>query len=328
MKMSGQKSRFYFFFSLFLGFSLLWVNCNQEKTQGTSPEFNLKDPQKRNDTILKVEDSSYLNSDFEEYIRTIVGEGQEDLSILSLSRLFDRFIEEKLLLQAAKDQGTSLTWEEKKDYLTKLGSEFLDEEKGTLLETLDTQLLFDKLLIAKYTYQRVEGIEVTEEEIKEYYDLNKREFLSPERIKVSQILVRTEDKAIEVLNMVKDSSEEEFRQTAQLYSVSTDAPKGGDMGWFEMGQLPYEMERVIFALKEGELSQVMESSYGYHIFRVDKRHGPELISLENASEAIKLKLLDRRIKQATQQHLEMLKTNLDWVSYPQKLPFPYSRKES
>lgn len=328
MKMSGQKSRVYFFFSLFLGFSLLWVHCNQEKAPETSPEFNLKDPQKRNNTILKVEGSSYLNSDFVGYIRTIVGEDQEDLSIPSLSRLFDRFIEEKLLLQAAKNQEISLTWEEKKDYLTKLGSEFLDEEKGTLLETLDTQLLFDKLLIAKYTYQLVEGIEVTEEEIKEYYDLNKREFLMPERIKVSQILVRTEDKAIEVLNMVKDSSEEEFRKTAQLYSVSTDASKGGDMGWFEMGQLPYEMERIILALRDGELSQVMESSYGYHIFRVDERQGPELISLEKASEAIKLKLLDQRIKQATQQNLETLKTNLDWVSYPQKLPFPYSRKES
>jgi parvulin-like peptidyl-prolyl isomerase len=328
MKMSRQKSRVYFFLSLFLGFSLLWIHCNQEKAPETSPEFNLKDPQKRNDTILKVEGSSYLNSDFEAYIRTIVGEDQEDLSIPLLSRLFDRFIEEKILLQAAKNQEISLTWEEKKDYLTKLGSEFLDEEKGTLLETLDTQLLFDKLLIAKYTYLLVEGIEVTEEEIKEYYDLNKREFLSPERIKVSQILVRTEAKAIEVLNMVKDSSEEEFRQTAQLYSVSTDASKGGDMGWFEMGQLPYEMERIIFALKDGELSQVMESSYGYHIFRVDKRQGPELISSENASEAIKLKLLDQRIKLATQQHLETLKANLDWVSYPQKLPFPYSRKES
>ncbi len=328
MKMSGQKSRAYFFLGLFLGFSLLWVGCTKEKAPGTSPEFSLKDPQKRNDTILKVEDSSYLNSDFEEYIRTIVGEDQEELSIPSLSRIFDRFIEEKILLQAAKNQGFSLTWEEKKDYLTKLGSEFLDEEKGTLLETLDTQLLFDKLLIAKYTYQLVEGIEVTEEEIREYYDLNKREFLSPERIKVSQILVKTEDKAIDVLNMVKDSSEEEFRQTAQLYSISTDASKGGDMGWFEMGELPYEMERIIFALKDGELSQVMESSYGYHIFRVDKRQGPELLSLENASEAIKLKLLDQKIKQATMQHLETLKRNLDWVSYPQKLTFPYSRKDS
>jgi parvulin-like peptidyl-prolyl isomerase len=326
--MSEQRFMTYFFFSLFLGFFLLGVHCDQAKVSDTSPDFNLKDPQKKNDIILKVENSSYLNSDFEEHIRSIVGEDQSDLSVPSLSSLYDRFIEEKLLLQAAKNQEISLTWEEKKDYLTKLGSEFLNDEKDTFLETLDTQLLFDKLLIAKYTYQLVEGIEMTEEEIKEYYNLNKREFLQPERIKVSQILVRAEDKAIEVLNRVKDTSEEEFRRVAQLYSVSTDASKGGDMGWFEMGQLPYDMERVVFSLKEGELSRVMESSYGYQIFRVDKRLGPELISLENASEAIRLKLLDQRIKLSTQQHLEVLKKNLDWISYPQNLPFPYSRKES
>jgi parvulin-like peptidyl-prolyl isomerase len=326
--MSGQKSRVHFFFSLFLGFSLLWVHCNQEKIPETSPDFSLKNHQKKNDIILKVEDSTYMNSDFEEHIRSIVGEDQDDLSIPSLSRLFDRFIEEKLLLQAAKSQEVSLTGEEKKEYLTKLGNEFMNEEKGTLLETLDTQLLFDKLLIAKYTYQLVEGIEVTEEEIKEYYNLNKREFLRPERIKVSQIVVETEDKAIEILNMLKDSSEEEFRRIAQLYSVSTDASKGGDMGWFEQGQLPYDMEKVIFTLMEGKLSQVMESSYGYQIFRVDKKQDPVLISLENAKEIIKLRLLDQRIKQATQQHLEVLKKNLNWTSYPQNLPFPYLRKES
>jgi len=325
--MSGHRFKVCFFFSLFLGFSLLWVHCNQEKAPEASPDFSLKDPQKKNDIILKVGDLSYSNSDFEQHIRGIVGEDQDDLTIPSLSRLYDRFVEEKLLLQAAKNQEISLTGEEKKAYLAKLGNDFLTEEEDAFLGTLNARLLFDKLLIAKYTYLLVESIEVTEEEIEEYYNLNKREFLQPEQVKVSQILVRTEDKAIEILNMVKDSPEEEFKRIAQAHSISTEASKGGDMGWYEMGQLPYDMERVIFSLKEGELSQVMESSYGYHIFRVDKRQGPELVSLENAKEVIKVKLLDHKIKQATLEHIEGLKKDLVWVSYPQNLPFPYKRKE-
>jgi parvulin-like peptidyl-prolyl isomerase len=325
--MSGHRFRVYFFFSLFLGLSLILVHCSQEKAPEASPDFILKDPQKKNDIILKVEDSSYSNSDFEEHVSSIVGEDQSELTISSLSRLYDRFVEEKLLLQAAKSQGISLTLEEKKAYLARLGNDSRAEVKDAFLETVDSQLLFDKLLIAKYTYLLVENIEVIEEEIEEYYNLNKKEFLQPEQVKASQILVKTEDKAIEILNMVKDSSEEEFKRVAQAYSISREASKGGDMGWYEMGQLPYDMERVIFSLKEGEISQVMESSYGYHIFRVDKRRGPELVSLEDAEEAIKVKLLDLKIKKATLDHIEGLKKDLTWVSYPQNLPFPYKRKE-
>jgi len=328
MKMNRSRSRVYFFFSFFLGLSLLGIHCNQKKSAETSPSFDLKDTQKKNEIILKVEGSSYSNSDFEEYVRSIIGEDQNELTSPSLSRLYDKFAEEKLLLQAAKNEEISLTWEEKKDYFAKLGLEFSNDERDVSLETLDNQLLIDKLLIAKYTYKLVESIEVTDEEVEEYYNLNKREFLQPERVRVSQILVGTEDKAIEVLNIVKDFPEEEFRKMAQLHSTSTDAFKGGDMGWFEMGQLPFEMERVIFSLKEGELSQVMESSYGYHIFRVDKKQGPLLLSLEDASEVIKLKLLDQKAKQLISQHLEGLKKGLDWISYPENLLFPYLRKES
>ena len=139
-------------------------------------------------------------------------------------------------------------------------------------------------------------------------------------------MVETEDKAIEFLDRVKKGSEEEFKEIAQTHSIGTEASRGGDMGWYEMGELPYEMERVIFSLKKGELSQIVESSYGYHIFRVDERIGPELLPLEKASIEIKLEILKQKIHEAMSQHLEELKEKMDWHSYPQNLPFPYERQ--
>jgi len=82
---------------------------------------------------------------------------------------------------------------------------------------------------------------------------------------------------------------------------------------------------VIFSLKEGELSPVVESSYGYHIFRMDKRYELELISEEKASPAIKVKILDLKIKLRTSSHLEYLKNNMEWSFYPLNLSFPYQR---
>ena len=64
---------------------------------------------KKNSIILKVSDSFYFNSDFEKYLQSIAGQEYTNLSVDSLSRLFDDFVDEKILLQAARDQEISLT---------------------------------------------------------------------------------------------------------------------------------------------------------------------------------------------------------------------------
>jgi len=108
-------------------------------------------------------------------------------------------------------------------------------------------------------------------------------------------------------------------------SIGVEASKGGEMGVFEMGQLPFEMEKVIFSLEEGELSPVVESSYGYHIFKLDKWYEPGLISEEEAASEIKIKILNDKIKQNISQNLKELKEKMGWDFYPENLSFPYQR---
>lgn len=304
---------------------LLFTSCEVPDAQKGSSVFDLSDTQRMNSSVLEIEGTLYSNSDFEQYIRATLGDDQEALTVVSLSRLFDNFIEEKLLLEAARSVNMVLTEVEKEKYLEKLSTEFKAEENQISVEEMDTDILFERLLIEKYKYGLVRRTEVTDEEIKEYYDYYRRDFLRPERVKVSQILLETEDEALLVMERVRNSSEEEFRKIAQEESVGLEALKGGEMGVFEMGQLPFEMEKVIFSLKEGELSQIVESSYGYHIFRVDKRFAPLLISAEEASPTIRGKILDQKVKDRISRHIEELKANLDWSFYPLNLPFPYQR---
>ena len=100
------------------------------------------------------------------------------------------------------------------------------------------------------------------------------------------------------------------------------------MGVFEMGQLPFEMERVIFGLNVGEISQVVESTYGYHIFRLDAKFEPELAPQERVSEEIRIKILNRKIKQHLAEHLSGLKERWAWKAYPSNLSFQYKRTEN
>jgi parvulin-like peptidyl-prolyl isomerase len=279
----------------------------------------------KNKVILKVSDSFYFNSDFEKYLRSIAGQEFESLSVSSLSRLFDDFIDEKILLQAARDQEISLTVEEQKEYLAKLTRESWSNGKESLLDEIEYDALLEKLVIEKYLSRQVEEINVTDEEIAEYYELHKRDFLRPERVRVSQILLKTEGKAVEVLERVKNASGEDFRKIAREESEGVEASKGGEIGLFEMGQLPFEMEKVVFSLKAGEISPVVESSYGYHIFRLDEKLEPELVPEDSAFSEIMIKIFNQRIQRFLQDHMESIKSQLDWNSYPNNLSFSYQR---
>lgn len=271
--------------------------------------------------ILEVEGTEFRNSDLDRYVRDNAGKGE--LSPVSLSRLYDRFVEEKLLLAAARGQGVTLTSEEEKTYLAKLSGEAPPGETGTMTE--GDPHLFDRPLIEKYSGRFLASLSVRDDEVHAFYEENKRDFLVSERVRVSQILLETENEAVEVLRRLRNASEEEFRKIAREESIGPEAFKGGAMGVFKAGNLPFEMEKVVFPLEEGRLSPVVESSYGYHIFRVDRKFPPQLLPEAEAAPAIRLKVLAGKVKDALAAHLEELKRTLAWSSHPDRLPFAYQR---
>ena len=314
---------------LFLSAALsLFINCSDRAPSEASQTFNLSDPEKRIHIILRVQDVYYFNADFEKHLQLIVGDEFKTLDLASLSRLIDSFIEDKMFLEAARNSGLSVSWQEQKKYLAETSNDSLPEKEDSPLDEIKTQSLLERFLVEKYIYEKVKNIEVEPDEIRDYYDLNKREFLRPERVSVSQILLDNEENAVEVFDRIKDSSEEVFQQVAKEVSLGVEAPKGGHMGIFEMSQLPAEMENVIFSLKTGEISQVVESAYGFHIFRLDRKLEPELEVLEKVSTDIRVKILDQKIKQSLSLHLLELKDTMDWEFFPKNLSFPYLRNSN
>jgi len=320
--------------ALFLGLAVcltLFSSCGHKEpppAASTEKQASADDLQNKNAVILRVGETYYLNADFDAYIRRIMGASQDKLTPESLSRLFDRFVEDKLLLEAARRHGITLTDEEKNRYQAKLEEEMQAEKgKGPTPPALES--MNDELLIQKYTYTLIQNLAVTDQEIHDYYVTHKSDFLQPERVKVSQILLKSEETAIDVLARVKVLPEEGFRSVARQESIGPEAAKSGEMGTFSPGQLPYEIEKVVFSLKEGEISQIVQSSYGgYHIFRLDKRFDPELVTEPHASPSIRTKLMDAKIGRAVADHLQELRGTLTWSSTPENLSFAYQRNPS
>jgi parvulin-like peptidyl-prolyl isomerase len=305
------------------GVICLCLNCSAGERSAASSEKNGMDS--GDPVVLAVQEKMYTSRDFDSYVNTIAGETAPELGADARSRLFDQFIEEKILLADAHSRSLVLTQAEKRHFLAKLKQRYEGGDEPGPWENADTASLFDRLLLEKLTVELVKDIAVTEEEIQAYYERNKRDFLRPELVTVSQILLETEDKAVEVRESLKNADEAAFRKTAAAVSQGMEAERGGEMGTFQLGQLPAEMEQVVFALKPGEISQVLESAYGFHIFRLDAKSEAELIAWEEAAVEIEVKIRDRKISDFMRDHVRSLKSKWDWSSNPQNLAFAYQR---
>ncbi|MCK7525190.1 MAG: peptidyl-prolyl cis-trans isomerase [Ignavibacteriales bacterium] len=183
-----------------------------------------------------------------------------------------------ILLEAARAARHRPDRGREEEYLAKLA---VDAVRRTAAEGQDAgppEGAFDRLLVEKYTFLVVQATSGSKTaEILAYYERHKKDFLHQGRVQVSQILV-------------DDRGEGDLRAAAaradRRAGVPQDRrrgvrwvpkpPEAGVMGVFEQGDLPADMEKVIFSLDEGRTSQVVESSYGFHIFRLDRKFPPAL----------------------------------------------------
>jgi parvulin-like peptidyl-prolyl isomerase len=306
---------------------LISAGCSKKQASGTAGSEQETSPDESR-IVLQVGPDSYTLGDFSRYVRESVGDGASELNVTSLSSLFDRFIEEKLFLRAAADKRITISLKDKQAYLEEAEEGVWTEEEKAALLAEDSGPLVDGLIIDKYIREITRDITVEEDEIKNYYDGNPGKFTLSERVQVSQILLPTEFKAVEVWERARLSDESGFRTLARSESIGPEAAEGGVMGLFQRGQLPSEMEGAVFAMREGEVSPIVESSYGFHIFRLDKRFEPEQTSFEDAARAIRRKILGLKAEAVRTRRLGELKENMQWRIFPENLSFPYQRIES
>jgi hypothetical protein len=289
--------------------------------------FRLDDPEKADLPILEIEGMTFRNADFARFVRVTMGEADTSLAAEAAGRLFDDFIERKLLTRRAAVQNVGLTEEEKSKSLELFRASTGGDETGGAGTDPDPEDLYEGWLVEKYLALQVRDLFVTDAEIEAYYEAHKSDYLQPERLQVSQILLAGEGKASEILDKLKNAGEQEFREVARAESAGSEAGKGGLMGVFSLGQLPLDLEKVIFALPEGRISRVVQSAYGYHIFRLDKKFESRLIPPAEAAPLVRAKLLQEKGQTAIEAHLSSLKESMNWAMIPENLPFIYQKSE-
>ncbi|RVU55193.1 peptidylprolyl isomerase [Anaerosphaera multitolerans] len=158
--------------------------------------------------------------------------------------------------------------------------EVLNKTKASLLKTY----ALGKLL---------EDVNVSEEEVEEFYNSNVDKFKTTKSVNASHILVDNEKLAEEILEKLNNG--ENFEELASQYSTCPSKEKGGNLGTFNPGQMVPEFDNAVFSMEEDEISKVVKTQFGYHIIKVNEINEPEVQSFEEVKDEISNEL--KRIRE-------------------------------
>ena len=214
---------------------ILWAHA----TEAAAPEGPV-DPKR---VVAKVNQVEITYDDFRQRVELLEQE-RGPVSPDRYGEILRAIVREEILYQAAVAQQL-----ETKEAIKKR------------LEISRRQVLVEELLRMKVA----SASQVTEEELKKAYEEN-RPLLTTETVKVSHILVNTEAEAEAIEAELKAGKP--FEELAKTKSQDQgSAEKGGELGPLSRGQTEPEFETVAFALKDGEVSAVVKTQYGYHIIK-------------------------------------------------------------
>jgi peptidyl-prolyl cis-trans isomerase C len=184
------------------------------------------------------------------------------------------------------------------------------DARNTTLDQLKIDARIDMVLSKMLEGEASQAIAATEAEAKDFYDKNPDKFEQPESIRASHILLMVNEKADDATRkktrekiesiLKRARAGEDFAKLAKENSQDGSAQQGGDLGFFRRGQMVPAFEQAAFALKPGEISDVVTTPYGFHIIKAAEKRAAQKIPYEQ----VKPRILEYLSGQKKQQRVE------------------------
>jgi parvulin-like peptidyl-prolyl isomerase len=221
-----------------------------------------------------------------------------------LNEELNRLVAEQIVLNRARTLGIDVSSADVDARLSSLhGPQFSDSDP-VYRERLRREMLLERVALLDLA----DKLHVPESALVLYFEEHRADFAEPERIEIRHILVDDRARAEELHARLAAGAD--FAQLALEQSIAPEAAEGGWLPPFARGELPDAFDSA-FELAPGSISPVVESPYGFHIFRVEARHPPREPDFAEARERILVDLERDRLEELRRDWLRELRAEAD-----------------
>ncbi len=227
---------------------------------------------------------------FEAYLHENVDGAEASLESEVLSRLFDQFLDQQLLIRLAIERGMV--------------------EPGVALRKA-VELVLDDFPRSGWT----------EDQLRAYYHAHEADYRRPEEVHLRQILVPNRDDVEQAHQAI--TAGDDFAQVAARFSQEPNAQMGGDQGRLAREDLPAKYADVIFDLDAGEVTDIVTADYGFHIFQVVERFPAEVQPFEDVADEIRQVLERQRVDEIVAGFIYEARERYNVVVFRSNIPFDY-----
>ena len=236
---------------------------------------------------------------------TSQGVNFQDAQLADLKiKVLENLIDQELLYQDAVTKGLTVSDEAVNLQLEAVKGQFPDD--ATYINVLASQGMTEEevkadisrsLLVEDYITNKFgSSISIEDSDSMKFYNENSQYFSQPEQVRASHILIKVESDAeesvkkdaLERINAIKTRLDggEEFSELARTLSEGPSNVNGGDLGAFGRGQMVKPFEDAVFAMNVGDVSDVVETQFGYHLIRLTSKNAQTSVPFEEAKQQI------------------------------------------
>ena len=273
------------------------------------------------EVVLKINDEKVTSKQFKKMlvgqkkifrVQNIQGLKPEELSWFK-NRVLDELVKKILLAQEITKNNITIDQNEFDKVLNQKREGYVEDslEKTLVLEKISREdwenSIKNTVLTNKLIQEHVNSkVSVSEKEMLEYFDKSD-EFYKKEQVRALHIMVESEEEIRKIQKEIR-RKQKTFSDLAKEYSLGPEGIQGGDLGYFEAGQMPEEFDDV-FKLKINKISDIIRTPYGFHLFKVVGKVQERKMDFEESRSSIKKILLRDLQDKAFQKWFLKLKRN-------------------
>ncbi len=246
-------------------------------------------------------------------------QGQAGLNVIN------DMISRELIYQESQKKGIKVPAEFVNEELSSIKAQFSDPsqfqaalaEMKLTEDNLKEQIVQRQAIRTLIDQEIVPKIEITDQQAKEFYDKNPKLFQRPEEVHAQHILLKVEKDAdektrAEARKKLMDIKKKldaggDFAELAKANSQCPSAPQGGDLGFFSRGKMVPAFEKAAFELKPNQVSDIVETNFGYHLIKVLEHREAKTLTLEEVQPKIISSLKRRQIQADAEKYAEDLR---------------------